>query len=351
MGKMTDARDPEMSDPVPPAAGDDIAPLLRLAGPREPVPADRLRRIEGAARAEWQQQARSRSRRRAMVWTGGAVAAAVVLVAVRFGVKEGVVVPSPPRELATIEVLHGAVQPIAQSAGAGAPALSRIGDLVRAGDGIDTTTGGRAILRLARGARVRVDRGSRMRLLTDTTLLLDQGAIYVESGPGADGGGLEVRTAIGTVTDIGTRFEVRLVGAALRVRVRDGAVRLAQSGESHDARAGDELTLDGSGRTARRRLPPFGPDWAWIADLPQPFALEGRTLFDFLDWIAAEHGWQLRFVDSGAERKARATTLHGSIEGLTPGEALDAVVPTSGVACELQAGVLQVSLTAGRTKG
>ena len=323
--------------------GDDLAPLLRLAGPREPVPADRLRRMEGAVRAEWRQQVRARARRRTMVWTCGAVAAVLALVAVRVGVPGGVATPDVPRELATIERLLGAVRPIARTSASG-PALSRIGDRVRAGDGVDTTSGGQATLRLARGASVRIDRGSRLRLLTDSSLMLDRGAIYIESASGAAGGPLEVQTAIGSVSDIGTRFEVRLVGEALRVRVRDGRVRLVQSRESHEAGAGDELTLEGSGRVARRRLPTFGPEWAWITALPEPFALEGRSLFDFLDWIAAGNGWHLRFADAGAEQKARTTTLHGSIEGLTPEEALDAVLPASGVVHDLQTGVLRISL-------
>ena len=52
---------------------------------------------------------------------------------------------------------------------------------------------------------------------------------------------------------------------------------------------------------------------------------------DFLDWIAGENGWQLRFADSAVEQKSQTTILHGSIKGLTPEEALAAVLPTSGV--------------------
>jgi hypothetical protein len=143
---------------------------------------------------------------------------------------------------------------------------------------------------------------------------------------------------------------VRFNGSALRVRVRDGLVQLSQSRESHDAHPGDELTLDGNGTIVRRTVPGYGADWAWVVALAHPFDLEGRSLRDFLDWITRENGWQLRFADAAVEEKARTTILHGSIKGLTPGEALAAVLPTSGVEHQLANGVLLIRLAAEGTK-
>ncbi len=66
-------------------------------------------------------------------------------------------------------------------------------------------------------------------------------------------GSIEIRTALGTARDVGTRFEVRLGDGALRVRVRDGVVEVDHAGETHEAGAGAELTLDAAGTPARRR--------------------------------------------------------------------------------------------------
>ena len=215
---------------------------------------------------------------------------------------------------------------------------------------MDTTGGGLAALRLAGGASVRVDRGTRLRLLSDDTLALDAGRIYVDSGDSRGARSLEIRTAVGVARDIGTRFEVRLTGSALRLRVRDGLVRLSQSRQSHDAQPGDELTLDENGSVVRRTVPVFGADWAWAVALAAPFNLEGRSLRDFLLWIAGENGWQVRYADAAVEEKALTTILHGSIQGLTPEEALSAVLPASGVAHRLDNGMLLVQLAVGETK-
>lgn len=348
---MSDQHESGFAKPPLSNEGDQIGPLLRLAGPRETVPVDRRHRVRAAVHAQWRQQTRTRSRRLTVGWSLGAVAAAaLVLIGLRLSVRDDAAGPIPQQALATVEALNGPAQLVDGDDMAGDLRLFQIGDRIRVGDGVDTTNGSLAALRLAGGASVRLDRSTRLRLLSETVLVLAAGAIYVDSGTAPGAPTIEVRTALGVARDIGTRFEVRLNGSALRVRVRDGLVRLSHSRQSHDARPGEELTLDGDGSIVRRPVAVFGADWAWTFALARPFDLEGRSLRDFLDWIADENGWQLRFANSAVEQKSRTTILHGSILGLTPAEALAAVLPTSGVEHSLESGVLLVQPIAGGAK-
>jgi ferric-dicitrate binding protein FerR (iron transport regulator) len=311
---------------------DRVAQLLRLAGPREAAPPERAMRVRAAVHEEWRRNTRARSRTITVGWSLGALAtAALVLLGVRLAVRDSAPGGGPsPVVVATVEATSG-------------PLARRIGDVIRAGGRLDTGIGERAALRLATGAVVRVDSGTRVELTSTTALVLEEGAVYVDAGGAGDP--IAVRTRLGVVRDVGTRFEVRVSGSALRVRVRDGLVRLTRDGVSHDARAGDELTLDTAGRLVRGAVPLFGAEWAWAAALAVPFELEGRSLREFLDWITAEQGWQLRFVDAAVEAKAATATLHGDIRGFTPEEALAAVLPTAGVEHQLEEGVLTVRLT------
>ena len=336
------------------AEADQIGSLLRLAGPREAVPEERMHRVKAAVYAEWRQQPRARSPRVTIAWSMAALAAAaLILLGVRLVFRADGTAPIARPELATIEALTGVVHLLAppEPAGGGGDQPSglssfRIGDRVRAGDAVDTTGGGLAGLRLADGASVRVDRGTRVRLVSDTILILISGAVYVDSGNEPGARALEVRTPWGIARDIGTRFEVRINGSALRVRVRDGLVRLSQDRQSHDAKPGEELTLNANGSVVRRSVPVFGAEWAWAFALARPFDLEGRSLRDFLDWITSENGWRLRFADSAVEQKSLTTILHGSILGLTANEALSAVLSTSGVEHSLEDGVLLIQPSA-----
>jgi hypothetical protein len=59
--------------------------------------------------------------------------------------------------------------------------------------------------------------------------------------------------------------------------------------------------------------------------------LEGATVQTFLDWISREQGWDWEIADSTLRARAGRVVLHGSIEGLTPEEALAAVLPAAGL--------------------
>lgn len=316
---------------------DHIEQLLRLAGPREAVPPERALRVRAAVRDEWRRQTRARAQRIRVGWAIGALAtAALVLVGVRLAVRDSAPIDGVGPAIATVETVAGLVG-------------FQIGDQVRAGSSLATGADGRMAVRMVGGAVVRVDRETRLQLVSGSALLLGEGAIYVDSGTSAGLAAIEIRTKLGVARDIGTRFEVRLRGSALRLRVRDGLVQLTQGRATHEAKPGDELTLDDSGRLARRTVPVFGADWAWADTLATPFELEGRSLREFLAWIAGENGWRLRFANAAVEEQAAKETMHGSIEGLTPEEALAAVLPTTSVEYQLEDGVLTIRAGADTT--
>lgn len=321
---------------------DALESLLRLAGPREPVPADRLRRLKCAARVEWQQHTRARRQRRVMAWSVGglAAAAAALLFALRLLLPSPDAGASAPR-VATVEALPEAARLMVAAPGSADAVPLGVGDTVAAGATLSVSGSSVATIRLASGALLRLDGSTVLRLDASDTASLQRGAVYVSAEGDAS---LEVRTSLGAVRDVGTRFEVRLVPDGLRVRVREGLVQVRRDRAVHEARPGDELTVDPTGAVTRRAVPLDGPAWAWTTSRPQAFELEGRTLREFLEWIVAENGWQLRFSDAAVEDKASDTTLHGSIAGLSAAQALAAVLPTSGVAHRLQDGVLSISL-------
>ena len=320
-----------------------VESLLRLAGPREPVPVDRMQRLKAGAHAEWRRQVTTRRRRHVMMWSlGGLAAAAALVLGLRATTGLGPMAPAAV-EFAVVESL-GSNARLSTDADSRRGAFLKVGDRVAIGPSRLSLDGGTASLRLPGGAAVWVDRGSALRVTAGDAVVLEGGAIYIDSGGATS---LEIRTPLGVVRDVGTKFEVRLTTAALRVRVRDGAVQVRRDQQWHDARPGDEIVLAATGAVTRRTVAVDGPEWRWTTDAASPFELEGRSLREFLDWIAGENGWQLEFADAAVEDKARTTTLHGSIQGLTPEQALAAVLPTSGVEHRLDGTVLSIRLGVG----
>ncbi len=204
---------------------------------------------------------------------------------------------------------------------------------------------GRASLRLAGGVIVRLDVESRLRFASATVLDLERGALYVDTGSGPHGGPIEVRTPLGTARDIGTRFAVRIVEAdqtTLLVRVRDGAVLTQQRGRTYRTQAGQELALRRDGTAERRVIPAYGSEWEWVLAASPGFAIEGRTLREFLDWVSRETGWQIRFADASLADSATKIVLHGSVGELRPDQAPFAVLPGAGLKGEIADGTLVV---------
>jgi ferric-dicitrate binding protein FerR (iron transport regulator) len=153
--------------------------------------------------------------------------------------------------------------------------------------------------------------------------------VYFDSEDGAAAERLEVRTALGTVRDVGTQFVARLAGDRLDVGVRDGRVAIARAADSIDVRAGERVSVTNVANAPRREaVASFGADWDWAERLAPPFAIDGRPLIDFLRWVEAQTGRTLEFADPASEQAARDTVLSGSVD-LEPLPKLAAVIATT----------------------
>ena len=97
------------------------------------------------------------------------------------------------------------------------------------------------------------------------------------------------------------------------------------------AQAGEALLFSAGRAPERRAIPTSGAEWSWLGQLAPPFTLEGSTVGAFLHWIERHHGLRWEFDDSALRERSERIVLHGSIDGLTAEEALEAVLPTCGL--------------------
>jgi len=332
-------RDPG-SDPAQTA--DRIVALLRASGRRPSIPPERAARIEQATRATWEGTlARRAHGHRLRLWAALA-AAAVVVAGAGLMLRTRSTPPAIAEVIGRVEIATGEVSS-RPAAAEQVPGRLRAGDGVAVGT-VVTTMDGRVALRLASGHSLRLDAGTHLRALSERTLALERGAVYVDSGgtARAASGTIVIRTPLGEVRDIGTQFEVRMLAASLRVRVREGTVSLAGRGATHEMAAGEELTVDPAGLAVRGRVDPHGAAWAWSEAVARFGDLQGRSLREFLDWYARERGVRLELVGEGLTTEADTIILAGSIEGMTLEEAIDSVLATTAMLREERDGSLRV---------
>lgn len=320
------------------------ARFLQLAGARPDASEAVAARVRESVHHAWQvSRRRARRRAAAMAVVGLALAAALVLV-VRLRAPHAPASSPPGQIVAAGERIEGAPRVHRQADGRDQAMTFVVDMTLRAGDVIETDGTSRAALRVAGGIAVRLDRRSRARLFSPTVIELMDGAVYIATSDGS--GSFEVRTRLGTVHDRGTRFEVRLGEASLRLRVRAGLVEILHRGRVVPARTGTEATVTSTG-VHTRAVPVYGADWDWTASIAPPFPIEGRTLASFLDHLSREQGWTLRYVDTALGDTATRTVLHGSVEGLQAEEALGVALATSGLKYRLRQGELLVFESAG----
>lgn len=316
--------------PAGPEDPDPIARVLKAAGSR-PQP-DRARKaaFKQALHAEWRSATAPRRRRQALWWAAAAAAGiAAVLVTgwLRlYGVGSGPIAGQTAGHIVRIEgVVRGTVT--------GATSASRDvveGAPILTATTLETGSSGRAALALGAGPSVRLDSDTRLVVVAERTLRLERGAVYVDADS-SKSGPISIQTAQGEVRDIGTQFEVRVSGSAVGVMVREGEVVIDGARSQMTARAGEALHLAADGGRERSSISRDDPEWEWTSLVAPQYALEGSTVRRFLDWVAREKGWRWRFIDDETSRRAADIVAHGSIEGYTPEEALDIVLPACGL--------------------
>lgn len=306
-------------------AADSLGALISAAGKRAAPPQNAYTQVFAAAHEAWQRKVRTRVQRRLGYALAATIAALAVGITFMIQMGPGALAPI----IASAGVIQGDVR-VQGPADAQWRQLGRSTGPIVAGTRLRTMQNGRVALTLSGDASLRVDAATELTLTADREIELAAGTLYIDSGAGNDAGPFHVTTPLGAVSDIGTQFEVAAFDDGLRVRVRDGAVRIDGATDMElVASAGDQISLGMDGSIGRDYVLPFDSAWAWIETLADAPEIEGRSLILFLAWVTRETGRELRFDAPATEARARTVILHGSADNLTPMRALDIMLSTT----------------------
>ena len=196
--------------------------------------------------------------------------------------------------------------------------------------GDSLSAGEPARLALGQATDLRLDRQTVIRWISESSIELTQGSVFVDTG-GVDD--MSVRTSRGIVRDIGTQFLVTLDDGVMEVAVRSGSTiidsDLGTYQASADGYSGDVVTL--SADQASSRTEPTSADrWDWIHAVPRGY--DDTAVARLLEQIARDLGLRLRYADPGAEAWVMNLQLRGDeIDDLSPTRALEVVAATSGL--------------------
>jgi len=307
-----------------PDADGDLAALLRAVGPRPLPPADVADQVRAVVAAEWHATVAARQpRRRPTVWLAAASVAALALAIgmalPRLGPQQDGYA-TVARVTGDVELRHGrdqAWQPL--------DASMRIG----AGDELQTSSQGRVALRRPDGLEVRLDVATQLAFNDAESARLEHGSAYVDAGSTGKSAAFTLETAFGAVRHLGTQYLVQLGSGDLSVLVREGSVSVERGHAPVVAQAGEKLLVARDGTVSRSRVDAHGDAWRWAESVTPGYAIDGRSLDEFLTWAARETGRTLVYTSADAAREAERTELKGSVQGLSAEAAVAAVMSTT----------------------
>lgn len=326
---------------------DPVDTALRRGMHADPLPDKALVRIRAATRAEWWSVVDGTQR--GHHWRRHAIAAGIGMLLLAAGWMVHTRDPAIPSS-ASIGRLERIDYPgvIEQHRWSRDRSLSD-GEELRTGQHILARGGGR--IALVKAGSLRLAAGTSIRIDSDHLVQLTDGDIYVDIPPEFSAHvQLTIQTPAGTFSHLGTQFQLAVHRGQTQLRVREGQVRWHSGTLDVLSGPGTQLSIDQEGHAVRELASTTGADWAWAEMLGTPFDIEGRSLGDYLHYIARETGRTLQFSNSADERRAQTTILHGSIQRLTPVESLSAVMATTSLQFTLNQDSIRIEPSAGVAK-
>jgi ferric-dicitrate binding protein FerR (iron transport regulator) len=305
---------------------DALARLIEAAGRREAPPAQAYERALAAATEVWQAKVRRRRWRMAASLAAGIAAMGTGTFVALQTLDSQQPIDEPIANLARV---IGAVRTRSDDSqgwtivheSAGAETLPR-GAVLR------TEAGSGAALRID-DVSVRIAEDTEVALESRSRLRLDHGKVYVDTGSAGVANRMLVVSDAGSISDVGTQFEVQYRQGSYRVRVREGEVLLQNETQLQRGRAGEQLNVDASGTVSIAAISANDPAWNWVYALGTAPDIDNQPLTVLLAWVARETGVPVRYATPTIERRASATILHGSIRGLEPLQALTVMLATT----------------------
>jgi ferric-dicitrate binding protein FerR (iron transport regulator) len=323
---------------------DAVEALLRQAAPRLLPPAEDERLVREEVFAAWQAVVGRRKRRRR---AGYVAIAASVLLALAATLDVFRVTGDIAPDVATIGKQHGSIYLLDDQS-----AMLALGDRTSIAAGQTLVTAGGAGIGLTwhnGNGSLRIDENTRIELLSNDAVFLRSGRLYFDSGvvnlAGASvsaAGQLKVETDLGTVTHLGTQYMAAVDGASLTVSVREGEIEVDGR---YIAREGEQLQRHGTAAPSIANIGSSGSAWAWTEAVSPRMEIDGKSTFEFLQWVARETGLELIFASSEAESMARAGRLMGTID-TAPREALETWMAGELLTATIEGQTIIVSLIA-----
>lgn len=156
---------------------------------------------------------------------------------------------------------------------------------------------------------------------------LKKGQLYVDAEGDST---LLVRTAYGSVADIGTQFLVALGENELQASVREGTIIVESNGSQHTAspRKNEAAVVVLSENSVHQHFETkSNARWDWVHNTPTRY--ESERVAELLTLISHDLGKRIEFANKGVEASVATMRINGELNPAKPRETLEIITRSS----------------------
>ena len=205
---------------------------------------------------------------------------------------------------------------------------------------IKTTNNSFANITLADKSQLRINQNSQLHLLNSTEIVLLKGEIYHDADMIHHSIPLLIKTHLGDIQHIGTRYLINLTNKELNVAVRNGLVKINQNNNLQQITAGKQLTVDLSGNQSTTVISAYDRKWHWTQSAAKPFEFEGHSLNEFILWYAHENGYTITWNQN--ETQTKRVKLSANLQNLEQNQQIKTVFLATKFDYEINKGILSI---------
>jgi ferric-dicitrate binding protein FerR (iron transport regulator) len=312
---------------------DEIQRLLREVGHRDEPTPEMMQVVRAAVHSEWQSMVAQRvahKRRLTHRFTWGVAASVVVGFGALLLFRYVAVEKLDAVQVASIVKVQSTSAGNVQVRASGGETWRDViaGEALISGSEVRTDPDTRVALVFGKGLSLRVDASTHLKMLAADQISVEHGRIYIDS-PTNVVAPLLVKTAFGSVNHLGTQYQVQVSNNRLTISVREGRVAVVGGYGKAQLAANESAVYTEQGEIARTAIASQDASWIWATQAAPTFAIDNRSLASFLDWVARETGRTVAYATPQARVQAEQLILRGSVEKLSPDQALQAVLATT----------------------
>ena len=221
--------------------------------------------------------------------------------------------------------------------------VALVNKTIHPGDYIRTKSKNRLLIELDNGNSFRVDENTQLQIVNRNEINLDHGQIYIESSQQYPSSKLMILTHLAEVNHIGTRYLVSLRNDKLDVAVRDGKVVINNDAGINEVDNGFEASLNLAGEIQQQPITSYDSKWEWTQKIAKSFNIQDKTVAEYLAWVSAETGYEIHWESTSDKVNATKVILSGSINGVSPMDSLDVILPTTRFNYQLNESAIHIS--------